>query len=460
MSRQKQPPKKKRRILVVDDDTSLLGILSLRLTATGYQVATAESAESALALLPAFRPHVVLTDLRMGGMDGMALSQIIHKQHSGLPIIILTAHGTIPEAVTAIKEGVFSFLTKPFDTKLLLEHIDKALQLSGHPQTSETGEEPTEWRKTIISQSPIMEELLSQANLVAASDASVFIHGETGVGKEVLARAIHNASPRRGKPFVDINCCVIPEALLESELFGHCKGAFTGALQDKQGLFQSANGGTLFLDEIGDMPPQLQAKLLRVLQEKQIRPLGTTRSIPIDVRILSASHRNLEEEIKAGNFREDLYYRLLVVTLEVPPLSKRREDIPLLARYFLDTLVQRSPKKIKGFSPQAIKLLIAAPWPGNVRQLLNVVEQAVTLSTSPIISEPLIQKAIRDKPAEILSFSGARDSFEREYLIQLLQMTEGNVSQSADIAKRNRTEFYKLLNRHSLDPSAFRSSKP
>ncbi len=450
----------KQRILLVDDDDSLLGILSLRLEATGYEVATSESAENALGHLTTFRPHVIVTDLRMGGMDGMALAELIHKRHSGLPIIILTAHGTIPEAVTAIKGGVFSFLTKPFDSKVLLGHIEKALEWSGHTQAVSAEKTVPDWRKNIISHSTAMEEVLSQAGLVASSEASVFIHGETGTGKELLAQAIHKASPRREKPFVDINCCVIPENLLESELFGHSKGAFTGALQEKQGLFQAANGGTLFLDEIGDMPPPLQSKLLRVLQEKQIRPLGSTKSLPIDVRVLSASHRNLEEAIKAGNFREDLFYRLVVVTLEVPPLSKRREDIPLLARHFLNKLTKRSAKKITDFSPEAIKLLLAAPWPGNVRQLLNVVEHAVTLSTSPIISASLIQKAIRDEPEEIPSFSGARDRFERDYLIQLLQMTHGNVSHSADIAKRNRTEFYKLLNRHKLDPAQFRSSKP
>ena len=449
----------KQRILLVDDERSILDILSMHLLAIGYEVATSESAENALAQLPTFRPHVVVTDLRMGGMDGMALAELIHKRHSGLPIIILTAHGTIPEAVTAIKSGVFSFLTKPYDSKLLLSHIEKALQWSGYAQTSASQEGPSAWRKNIISQSPIMEDLLSQAALIAASEASVFIHGETGTGKEVLARAIHDASSRREKAFIDINCCVNPESLLKTDMFGHSKGAFTGAIQDKQGLFQAASGGTLFLDEIGDMPPALQGKLLRVLQEKQIRPLGTTRTIPVDVRVVSASHRNLEEEIKAGNFREDLFYRLVVVTLEVPPLSKRREDIPLLARRFLDRFSEQGVKEITGFSPEAIKLLLSAPWPGNVRQLLNVVEHAVTLSTSPIISAALIQKALRDEPEDIPSFSGARDRFEREYLIQLLQMTHGNVSHSADIAKRNRTEFYKLLNRHQLDPALFRSQK-
>ncbi len=447
----------KQRIFLVDDDTDLLGLLSLRLNASGYEVATAESGEQALADLAMFHPQLVITDLQMGEMDGMALSKEIYRRHPTMPIIILTAHGTIPEAVTAIKEGVFSFLSKPFDTKVLLEHIEKALQLSGYTPEKIVKDESTAWRKKIISKSVMMDELLTQVQLIAAGDASVFIHGETGTGKEVLARAIHNASSRRNKPFVEVNCSAIPEALLESELFGYRKGAFTGATQNREGLFQAANGGTLLLDEIGDMPVAIQPKLLRALQEKEIRPLGSTRPIPIDVRIISASHRNLEEEIAAERFREDLYYRLIVLTLEVPPLSKRREDIPLLTRHFLSKLLEKTGRAVTGFSPEAMEVLLRAPWPGNVRQLLNVVEQAVTLSTTPIIPAMLVSKAIRNEPEEILSFTGARERFERDYLIELLQMTLGNVSRAADLAKRNRTDFYKLLNRHKLDPSLFRS---
>jgi len=448
-----------KRILLVDDDTSLLRLLTLRLKATGYQVATAESGENALSHLSVFRPQIVITDLRMDGMDGMALSHIIHRHHPGMPIIILTAHGTIPEAVSAIKDGVFSFLSKPFDSKVLLSHIDKALKWSGHLQSEEIDNRDREWCKDLVTQSPLVEELLTQARMVAAGDTSVFIYGETGTGKEVLARAIHKASPRREGPFVDVNCSAIPEALLESELFGYSKGAFTGATQDRKGLFQVANGGTLFLDEIGDMPPALQPKILRVLQDKQIRPLGTTQSIPVDVRIISASHCNLEVEMEEGRFREDLFYRLVVLTLEVPPLSKRREDIPLLAQHFLSMLMEKTEKKITGFSSEAMKLLLSAPWPGNVRQLLNVVEQAVMLSVTPLITASLIQKSIRSKNEDLLSFKGARDRFERDYLIDLLRMTLGNVSHAADIAKRNRTEFYKLLNRHKLDPSHFRQTQ-
>jgi two-component system response regulator GlrR len=246
--------------------------------------------------------------------------------------------------------------------------------------------------------------------------------------------------------------------LLESELFGHSKGSFTGATRDHKGLFQAANKGTLFLDEIGDMPLSLQAKLLRVLQDKEVRPIGATQSVAVDVRVISATHRNLEQEMSRGNFREDLYYRLNVVELEIPPLDQRREDIPPLALNFLSKFSGKGNRNVEGFSPEAMKLLVSASWPGNVRQLLNVVEQTVALSTTPIISTALVQKALRTEPGEILSFVDARTSFEREYLVQLLQISQGNVTQAARLAKRNRTEFYKLLRRHHLEPGLFKQA--
>jgi two-component system response regulator GlrR len=450
----------KQKILIVDDDTDLLRLLSIRLTAAGYQITAAESTEKALVQLAIFRPDLVITDLRMAGMDGMALFEAIHQRHSALPVIILTAHGSIPQAVKAIEQGVFSFLTKPFDGKILLNHIEKALHLSGHRQGTEPREQDRGWCEDIITRSPMMEELLNQAKLVAASDASVFIHGETGTGKELLAKAIHRASSRRDKPFIAVNCSVIPEQLFEAELFGYRKGAFTGAVRDHQGLFQAAHEGMLFLDEIGDIPVMFQPKLLRALQEKQVRPVGSVENSLVDARILSASHRDLEEEMKAGNFRSDLYYRLNVVTLEVPPLSKRREDIPLLVAHFLKQISKKNQKRITGFSQDAMELLIGAPWPGNVRQLWNVVEQTVALSTTPIVSVSMVQNALHDKSQPISSLNEAKEQFEREYLIQLLQTTRGNVTQAAGLAKRNRTEFYKLLKRHRLVPSQFRSSTP
>jgi two-component system response regulator GlrR len=389
----------------------------------------------------------------------MAVFDAIHQRNPTLPVIILTAHGTIPDAVAATKRGVFGFLTKPFDSKSLLEQVEKALTASGlHNEEISYSAEDTNWRRGIITRNPIMEDVLNQARLVAESDISVFIHGESGTGKDLLARAIHKASPRSNHPFVAINCSAIPEPLLESELFGHSKGSFTGATRDHKGLFQAADKGTLFLDEIGDMPLSLQAKLLRVLQDKEVRPIGATESVTVDVRVISATHRNLEQEMARGRFREDLYYRLNVVELEIPSLAQRREDIPLLALHFLNKLSGKSTRKVEGFSPEAMELLVSASWPGNVRQLLNVVEQTVALSTTPFISTALVQKALRSEPGEILSFVDARTSFEREYLVQLLQIAQGNVTQAARLAKRNRTEFYKLLRRHHLEPGLFKQA--
>jgi two-component system response regulator GlrR len=447
-----------KKILLVDDDTALLRLLSMRLTSAGYMVLTAESGEQALGQLSLSRPHLVITDLRMQGMDGLDLFDAIRQSYPILPVIILTAHGSIPDAITATNRGVFSFLTKPFDGKSLLAHVARALSVSGEPGNIATEDANKQWRKEIITRSPVMEDLLVQAELVAQTDTSVLIYGESGTGKELLAHAIHQASPRKNKAFIPVNCGAIPESLLESELFGHSKGAFTGAVRDYGGLLQAGHEGTLFLDEVGDMPLVLQVKLLRVLQEREVRPIGSTRTVPVDVRIISATHQNLEQEMSLGSFREDLYYRLNVVTLEIPNLAARREDIPLLAMHFLSCLAEKGAKKVQGFAPDALELLVSASWPGNVRQLLNVVEQTYTLSPTPIIPAALVQKALRDKPGDILSFADAKRRFEQDYLVQLLQITNGNVSQAARMAKRNRTEFYKLLHRHHIDPAVFKNT--
>lgn len=454
---------RKTRILIVDDEEDILRLLSMRLEASGYEVIAAQSGEEALVQVSLKRPAVVITDLRMEGMDGMGLFNAIHKVNSALPVIILTAHGTIPDAIEATKQGVFSYLTKPFDSKQLITQIERALSISASVHPAEIPEDGTnDWRSEIISRSTAMEELLSQAALIAKGDASVFIHGESGTGKELLAKAIHKASARRDHPFIAVNCAAIPEHLLESELFGHTKGSFTGAASSYEGLFQAANKGTIFLDEIGDMPLSLQVKLLRVLQERQVRPVGSTKSIDVDVRIISATHCDIDKEMSLGNFREDLYYRLNVVILELPRLTDRRQDIPLLANYFLEELVKEQRKKVKAFAPEAMELLMTAPWPGNVRQLKNVVEQSFALCTTPIVPARLVLKALRGKSGEIMPLTEAKRRFEHDYLLKLLQLTSGNVSQAARLANRNRTEFYKLLHRHHLNPQDFKvaRSKP
>jgi two-component system response regulator GlrR len=443
------------RVLLVDDDKDLLQLIAMRLTAAGYAVTAVESGEAALASLAVTRPQVVVTDLRMQGMDGMALFDAIHRDSASLPVVILTAHGTIPEAVSATRRGVFSFLTKPFEPKVLLDTVAEAMRLSSPPASGEAAEG---WRAELITRSSAMEDLLSQARRVAASDASVCLYGASGTGKELLARAIHRASPRGDAPFVAVNCGAIPEGLLESELFGHKKGSFTGAVSDRRGLFQAAQGGTLFLDEIGDMPLPLQVKLLRALEERKIRPVGSHEQYDVDVRVIAATHRKLEERIASGEFREDLYYRLNVVKLYIPTLAERREDIPLLANHFLTRLAERYRRGRLAFSPEAMQLLVSAPWPGNVRQLLNVIEQAVALTATEVIPESLVHQAIDAGDTALTPLDEARRAFERDYLVRILKITEGNVTKAARLAGRNRTEFYRLLERHSLEPDMFKGA--
>ena len=444
------------RLLVVDDDPDMLRLLSMRLSSAGYQVTAVTSAETALTQLEIEHPQLVLSDVRLPGRDGLQLFDEIRKRHPSLPVILLTAHGTIPDAVEATARGVFTYLTKPYDGRELLEKIAQALAL-GAPAATPSKAGDDSWRSEIVSRSNRMAELLAEARMVAKSDASVLLRGDSGAGKEMLARAIHKASARADKPFVAVNCGAIPEALLESELFGHMKGAFTDAHANHKGLFQQADGGTLLLDEIGDMPPALQVKLLRVLQERAVRPLGASQSIQVDVRIVSATHRDLDAAMEAGQFREDLYYRLNVVTLTLPPLSARREDIPLLANHFLQRLSTKYGKRLSGFAPEALKALTMAAWPGNVRQLYNVVEQVCALSSSPLIPLALVQRALRVPTVEVQTYAEAKQRFERDYLVGLLKLTDGNVADAARLADRNRTEFYRLLQKHELTPGHFKA---
>ncbi|CDG18495.1 MULTISPECIES: two-component system response regulator GlrR [Xenorhabdus] len=436
-------------LLLVDDDPGLLKLLGMRLTSEGFRVTTAESGHEALRLLAREKADLVISDLRMDEMDGMALFAEIQKQHPGMPVIILTAHGSIPDAVAATQQGVFSFLTKPVDRDALYKAIDDALELS-------TPAIDGQWSEKIVTRSPLMLRLLEQAKMVAQSDVSVLINGQSGTGKEVLAQAIHRASPRVKKPFIAINCGALPEQLLESELFGHAKGAFTGAVSSREGLFLAAQGGTLFLDEIGDMPMALQVKLLRVLQERKIRPLGSNRDIDIDVRIISATHRDLPKAMQRNEFREDLYYRLNVVNLKIPALNERAEDIPLLANHLLRESAKRHKPFVRSFSTTAMKCLMAASWPGNVRQLVNVIEQCVALTMAPVISDALVTQALEGENTALPTFVEARGQFELNYLRKLLQITKGNVTHAARMAGRNRTEFYKLLARHELDANDFK----
>jgi len=442
-------------ILVVDDDPSILRLLTMRLESAGYAVQSAESGERALALASVKRPDAVITDLKMGGMDGLALHDAVQKIAPGLPVIILTAHGTIPDAVIATQRGVFGFVPKPFDGKALLDQVERALRLS-----AAGGAADEEWRRDIISVSAAMGEVLRQAKLAAQSDSPILIRGATGSGKELVARAIHAASSRASGPFVVINCAAIPESLLESELFGTGPASESGAAEDdaEPGAFREAENGTLFLDEVDALPLALQPNLLRALQEHAARPSGNGGA-PASVRLISGTTRNMGECVAAGEFREDLYYRLNVVGLVVPALAERREDIVPLANDFLRAAAVRHGKEARAFAPEALELLVSAPWPGNVPELENVVERAVLLATTAVIPAAVAQSALAAAPATLTPLDEAKRGFERDYLVRLLKITGGNVSRAARMAHRNRTEFYKLLDRHGLEPGMFKGER-
>lgn len=442
----------KARILLVDDDPGMLQLLTMRLNALDYEVETATSGETALVSLERRPPDALITDLRMEGMSGLALFERVHALWPSLPVVIITAHGSIREAVTATQQGVFSFLTKPVGKEELAATLEQALATR-----TESGLSKHAWADAFNTVSPKVMQVLEQAQLLAQAEVNVLISGESGTGKEVLARALHRHSPRAGKPFVAINCSAIPAEMLESELFGHVKGSFTNATRDHQGLFVAAEGGVVFLDEVGDMPQPLQAKLLRVLQEKTVRPVGGTRDRAIDVRIVSATHRNLHEAIAQGGFREDLYYRLNVVTLTLPSLRERKEDIPLLVRTFLQSAAIRTGAAPKHLAPKAISALLAYDWPGNIRQLENVIEQAVALSPGQVISETLIENALpASQQSRLKSLTDAKREFERTYVADLLRATGGSITEAARLAGRNRSDFYKIVQRHGLAAEFYR----
>ncbi len=443
------------RLLLVDDDASLLKLMSIRLDAEGFAVQTVESAEEALQALRNDPADLVITDLRMEGASGLDLFEQVRHFHPGLPVIIMSAQGTIPEAVSATQMGVFEFLTKPVEKKVLLSTINAALQQSGATQK----EIFEDWREHIVTRSPLMERILNQVRQIASSDVNVLITGQSGSGKELLARAVHEADELHAGPMVAVNCGALPEQLLESELFGHVKGAFTGAISEHIGLFRAASGGTLFLDEIGDIPLPLQVKLLRALQERRVRPIGSTQSEAVDVRIIAATNRDLEKDMRDGLFREDLFYRLNVVNLHLPSLAERVEDIPLLANHFLRTTRAHQMGNVTSFAPSAIEAMINFPWPGNVRQLENVVQRTAALSTTPVITEALVREALEVQDQYLPSLSQARRQFEHDYLVKVLRLTSGSVAEAALLAQRNRTDFYKLLKRHSINPERFKEHK-
>ncbi len=447
------------KILVVDDDPSILKVIRMRLEAQGYRVITAIEAKRAKALAAENRFDAALLDLKLKGENGIRLMQDLHQIHPEMPVIILTAYGTIKSAVAAIKKGAYSYLTKPFDHEELLLQTRNGLERSRLTKEVKNLKKIVKERygfENIITKSEKMETVLDQVAHAAESDANVFIEGESGTGKELIARTLHLASSRKDRPFVAINCAAIPETLLESELFGYQKGAFTDAARNKKGLFLQAHQGTFFLDEISEMALSMQAKFLRVLQEKEFYPIGAQKTVKVDTRFIASSNRNLEAEVKKGAFREDLFYRIHVIVIQLPPLRERKDDIPLLANYFLNKYARQTQKDITGFTPSAIQKLMLHDWPGNVRELENTVECAVALASQNIISEDAILPDHNAPDGGLQSLKDAKENFEKNYLVQLIELTRGNVSQAAKLAGKYRADLYQLLNKYDIKAADYR----
>jgi two-component system response regulator GlrR len=465
------------KILIVDDDANLLELIKMRLESADYDVTAAREEDNAVVELKAGNFDLCIVDLMLANRDGITLMEEFRAVNPEVPTIILTAHGSIQNAVEAMRRGAYSYLTKPFEPGDLLLQIERALEnrklnseikrLKGllHEQFDFAN---------IIARSAKMRSVLDVVMRIARLDSTVHIQGESGTGKELIAKAIHLASDRKDKPFIALNCAALPETLLESELFGHEKGAFTGAVKSTRGLFTQAHGGTLFLDEIGDMPLSTQSKLLRVLQERQFYPVGSEIPIEVDVRVIAATNKDLEELVKKGTFRDDLFYRIHVIPIYLPPLRDHKEDIVPLVEHFLKKCSQQMKKDVKGITPEALRKLMLHDWPGNVRELENTIEYSVAMTQKEFVTEEYIlqgkisfsdgaQAGINDKQTAsddaLRPLKDARDAFERDYLVQVLSMTDGNVSQAAKLAGKYRADFYDLLKKHELKADDFKKTK-
>jgi len=465
------------KVLVVDDDRNLVELVRMRLESADYEVTTALKGENALEAIKGQVFDLSIVDLKLADRDGMSLMEEIHSVNPEIPVIILTAHGSIESAVEAMRRGAYSYLTKPFDHRELLFQMERALEK--RKLTSEVKRLEGLLRErydfaSIVARSEKMQRVLEVVSRIGKTESTVYIHGESGTGKELIAKAIHLASDRKNKSFVAINCAALPETLLESELFGHEKGAFTGAVRSTKGLFMQAHEGTLFLDEIGEMPLSIQAKLLRALEERQFYPVGGEKPVAVDVRVIVATKKDLEEEVKRGLFREDLFYRIHVIPIHLFPLRERKEDIPPLAEHFLKKFSQQMKKETKGLTPQAMQRLMIHDWPGNVRELENTIEYAMAMTQQDVVTEDLI---LRTKPVpqqdemrpvetnheitqgSLRPLKEARDHFERNYLVHLLESCQGNVSQAAKLAGKYRADFYDLLKKHGLKAEDFKKAK-
>lgn len=444
---------RKAKILVVDDEAIVRESLQDWLRDAGYQVLTAENGPKALEVIGKEKPGIMIADLVMPGMDGIELMKRAKAQQPGIEVVIITAYASIPTAITAMKEGAYDYIEKPFcpeRAELLVKKLAEHQELVEENLSLRQKLEDHYRFENIITKSAKMQRVIEVIKVVAKSNATVLITGESGTGKELVARAIHSQSNRRSKPFIAVSCAALPESLLESELFGHEKGSFTGAYAQKKGKFEFAEGGTLFLDEIGEMSANIQVHLLRVLEEKEFTRVGGNEPIKVDVRVLSATNKDLRKAIEKQEFREDLYYRLNVVNIELPPLRERREDVPLLAQHFLNKFALENRKEISGFSPEAIELLLDYDWPGNVRELENAVERAVILAKDSLIT-------VDDLPQESLSLGYSTASkrsikeVEKEHILNVLHRTGDNYSEAARILGISRMTLYNKAKEYGFD---------
>jgi two-component system response regulator GlrR len=465
------------KILIVDDDRNLLELVRTRLEAANYEVVTAVSGEEAKKALSGVGIDLAIVDLKLAGQDGISLMDELHAIIPALPVIILTGYGSIEGAVEAIKRGAYGYLTKPIDPRELQLQIGRALEnrrlASENVRLKELLKEKYDFIN-IVAKSDIMQKVLAGVSRIAQTDSTVYIHGESGTGKEVIAKAIHLASERKNKPFVAINCAAVPEALLESELFGHEKGSFTGAVRSTKGFFAQAHEGTILLDEIGDMPLSIQPKLLRALEERQFYPIGSEKPIHVDLRVIVATKKDLAEEVKRGLFREDLFYRIHVIPVRLPPLRERKEDIPHLVSHLLQKISRQLKKDIKGLTPQAMKKLMLHDWPGNVRELENALEYAVAMAEGEVVTDELFFETraptavgfqesarpydLRAVEGPLNSHTPARAEFEKAYLIRLLEHCSGSAAKAAEIAGKYRADFYDLLNKLGINLRDFKNT--
>ena len=448
------------KILVVDDDRNLLELIKMRLESSNYEVTTALVEEDAVEAVKRQVFDLSIVDLQLDQKNGISLMEELHLILPEMPVIILTAYGSIESAVEAMKKGAYSYLTKPFVPQDLLIQIERALEnrrlISEIKRLKGLLEEKYDFLN-IVAKSEKIQKVLEVVSKIAKTESTVYIHGESGTGKELIAKSIHLASDRKDKPFVAINCAALPETLLESELFGHEKGAFTGAVRNKKGLFAQAHEGTIFLDEIGDMPLSTQAKLLRFLQERKFYPVGSEKPSDVDVRVIVATNKDLEDQTKQGLFREDLFYRIHVIPVFLPPLRDRKEDIPSLVEHFLKKFSQKMKKEVKGLTPEAMQRLMLHDWPGNVRELENTIEYAVAMTHQDVITEDLVLQTKKTVSSEQLKpLKEARDAYEKSYLIHLLEICKGNVTQAAKLAGKYRSDFYDLLKKHNLNTEDFK----